>query len=300
MKLLQYIKHPLIILVKLDNLNIIRLPDKLYLKILFKYMLNEKLNLKHPKTFNEKIQWLKLYNRNPEYTKMVDKYEAKKYVASIIGEEHVIPTLGIYDKFEDIDFDKLPNQFVMKCTHDSGGLIIVKNKKNLNIKAAREKIEKCLKRNYFYRGREWAYKNVKPRIIIEKYMIDGNNSDLNDYKLMCFNGKVRCSFVCSERRSNKGLAVDFFDNEWNHLQFRRHYRNLGKEIKCPTCFNEMKILAEKLSENIPFVRVDFYEINNKVYFGELTFYPGNGFEEFIPKIWDEKLGDLISLDDLKK
>lgn len=269
--------------------------DKAYLKILYKYKLKKKLNIDNPKTFNEKLQWLKLYDRKPEYTKMVDKYEVKQYVKDIIGEEHIIKTLGVWNKFEDIDFNKLPNKFVLKCTHDSGSSVICTDKSKFDIEEAKKKINRYLKRKYFLNTREWPYKNVKPRILIENYMEDYKNEDLLDYKFMCFNGKVKCEFVCSERRSSEGLAVDFFDTNWNHLPFERHYRNLNKKIERPSKLEEMIELAEKLASNIPFVRVDFYEINGDIYFGELTFFPGGGFEEFNPEEYDEEMGSWLVL-----
>lgn len=274
-----------------DNL----LCNKFYLKILYRNRLKKNLDLNNPKAFNEKIQWLKLYDRKPEYTKMVDKYEVKEYVKNLIGEQHIIDTLGVYDSFKDINFSELPNKFVLKCTHDSGGVVICKDKNNLDMKDTEKKFKKLLKRNYFYNTREFPYKNVKPRIIVEPFMNDNRNEDLLDYKFMCFNGKVKCSFVCSERRSKQGLAVDFFDNDWKHLPFRRRYRNLNREITKPNNLNKMIEMAEKLSKGITFVRVDFYEINNDIYFGEMTFYPGSGLEEFIPEEWDYKLGEWINL-----
>lgn len=257
--------------------------------------MKKKLNLKKPQTFNEKLQWLKLYNRNPEYTKMVDKYEAKKYVADIIGEEYIIPTLGVWNNVEDIEFENLPNQFVLKCTHDSGGVIICKDKKNFNIENAKKKLKYSLKQNFYYKGREWPYKNVKPRIIAEEFMCDDNTDELNDYKFMCFNGKVKCSFTCTERRSSSGLKVTFFDNEWHKMPFERHYPSSDKEIKKPINYDLMLRISERLSQNMDFVRVDLYEINGKVYFGELTFFPGCGMEEFIPDKWDKTLGNWLEL-----
>lgn len=281
------------------------IPDDVYLKIKYRGVFGKKLNLKEPQTFNEKLQWLKLYDRRPEYTTMVDKYAVKKYVADRIGEEYIIPTLGVWDHFDDIDFSALPNQFVLKCTHDSGGLVICKDKNKLDIKAAKKKIESCLKKNFYYMGREWPYKNVKPRIIAEKYMVDESdykledseiNAGLSDYKMMCFNGKVRCSFVCSERFT-KGLKVTFYDNDWNFLPFERHYPKSDKPVANPKTFDNMVQLAEKLSKDIPFVRSDFYEIDGKLYFGELTFYPGSGFEDFTPDSVDYEIGQLIKLPD---
>lgn len=211
------------------------------------------------------------------------------------GEEYIIPTLGVWDKFEDIDFEKLPDKFVLKCTHDSGGVVICKDKSKFNIEEAKAKIDKSLQKNYYYITREWPYKNVKPRIIAEKFMEDTETDDMIDYKFMCFDGKVKCSFVCSERRSDKGLAVDFFDLEWKHMPFMRHYRNAEKEPKKPVNYEKMIEISETLSKDIPFVRVDFYEINKKVYFGELTFYPGAGFEEFEPEEYDRAIGDMLKL-----
>lgn len=271
------------------------MPDEKYLKLIFKTMVGYELNLSEPKTFNEKLQWLKLNDRKPEYTTMVDKYSAKDYVADIIGSDYIIPTLGMWDSFDEIDFDELPNQFVLKCTHDSGGLVICTDKNKFDYKAARKKITKCLKYNYYYAGREWVYKDVKPRIIAEKYMCDAINIELNDYKLMCFDGEVKCSFVCSDRFSEGGLRVTFYDKDWNVLPFERHYPKSNVPISKPLNYDKMISFAEKLAQNIPFVRVDFYEIAGKLYFGELTFFPGGGFEEFEPQEKDLELGSWIKL-----
>lgn len=292
---LKLLKNPNLLMLKLDNKNIIKLTDKKYLKIKYKLKFGRKLNIKHPKTFNEKLQWLKLYDRNPEYVKMVDKYEVKNYVANLIGEEYIIPTLGVWEKFEDIDFEKLPNKFVLKCTHDSGGLVICKDKKRFNIEKAKEKINNNLKVNYYYPGREWPYKNVIPRIIAEKYMENDDGMELIDYKMMCFNGKCNVVFTCTERFDDSGLKVTFFDTNWKRLPFKRHYPTSNKKIEKPINFEKMVELSQKLAENIPFVRVDWYEINKKIYFGELTFYPGSGMEEFVPEIWDTKLGNMLKL-----
>ena len=293
-KIIYFIRNPLYILIRLDNKNIIRLNDKLYIKLKYKEKMHKKLDLKNPQTFNEKLQYLKLHDRKDIYTTMVDKYEAKKYVANIIGEQYIIPTLGVYESFDEINFDQLPNQFVIKCTHDSGGLLVVKNKADFNIKSAKEKINKCLKTNYYYSGREWPYKNVKHKIIIEKYMTNKLSEELIDYKIMCFNGKAKIIFTCSERYSD-GLKVTFFDLEWNKLPFKRHYPISTKKIKKPTNLDKMIELSEKLAKNIKFVRMDWYEINDKIYFGEYTFYPGDGLEEFEPEKWDKKIGDLIKI-----
>lgn len=270
------------------------LPDKSFLKMYYPVMMNEELDLKNPKTFNQKLQWLKLYDRKPEYTTMVDKYAVKKYVADKIGEKYIIPTLGVWDNFDDIDFDSLPNQFVLKCTHDSGGLIICRDKSKLDIAMAKQKINMSLKHDYFYNGREWPYKNVPHRIIAEQYMAD----DLHDYKLFCFDGVPRMTLVCSERFTKEGLKEDFYDETWSHLNIQRPIHcNAIFPIQRPKQYDLMKNLTTKLSEKMPFSRIDFYEINEKVYFGEITFYQASGFEEFKPEEWDLKLGEWVKLPD---
>jgi hypothetical protein len=226
---------------------------------------------------------------------MVDKYEAKKYVSSIIGEEYIIPTIGIYNSFSEIDFDKLPNQFVIKCTHDSGGVTICHNKKDFNIRKAKRRFNAIMKRNYYYRNREWPYKDLKPRIIIEKYM-DNNGEELEDYKVHNFNGIPKVILVCKDRHKKTGLTEDFFDTEWNHLDIKRPNHENSKEIiERPKQLEEIVMLSKKLSKKIPFVRTDFYIINNKIYFGELTLYPAGGFIPFVPDDWDYKLGDYLNI-----
>lgn len=270
------------------------LPDPIYLKLIYRLKMKKRLNLNNPQTFNEKIQWLKLHDRNPEYTAMVDKYDAKKYVADIIGEQYIVKNLGVWNNFNEIDFSQLPEKFVLKCTHNSGGVVLCTNKKNFDIKKAKKIINKSLKYNFYYAWREWPYKNVKPRIIAEEYL-ENNGQELVDYKLMMFNGKLECSFVCTARNSERGLHVTFYDKEWNILPFDRHYPRESKPIERPTKYEEMVRIAEKLSKGLPFVRVDLYEIEGKIYFGELTFYPGSGYEEFEPEEWDYKLGSKIIL-----
>lgn len=271
------------------------MPDSVYLQIAFRIKLGKKLNLANPQTYNEKIQWLKLYDQRPEYTMMVDKAEVKKYVAHMIGEEHIIPTLGVWDRFEDIKFNELPNQFVLKCTHDSGGLVICKDKSKLNIKNAKKKINRCLKHNYYYGLREWPYKNVKPRIIAEKYMEDRVTHDLRDYKFFAFDGVVQALFIATERYSGGEPKFDFFDADFKHLPFTNGHPNADVTPKIPKCFDEMKKYASQLSKGIPQLRVDFYEINGQVYFGELTFSHFSGLVPFIPEKWDYTFGEWIKL-----
>ncbi|MFE5426928.1 ATP-grasp fold amidoligase family protein [Peribacillus simplex] len=271
------------------------IPDTLYLRIQYKNFMGKKLNLKDPKSFNEKLQWLKINDRNPFYTNLVDKYEVRKYIEKTIGSEYLIPILGVYNRFDEIDFATLPDKFVLKCTHDSGGLVICKDKSTFDIESARRKINKCLRRNYYFNHREWPYKNIKPRILCEKFMVDESGTELKDYKFMCFNGDVKCSFVCLNRNSDKGLNVDFYDMEWNPIPVERHYPSSGTAIPKPKNFDKMVSYSRKLSKNIPFIRVDFYETNGQLYFGELTLYPGSGLEEFSPESYDELLGSWINL-----
>ena len=266
--------------------------DEAYLRFVYKIAMGKKLDLENPKTFNEKLQWLKLHNQKEVYTTIVDKYEAKKYVGKIIGSEYLIPTIGVWNNFDEIDFNTLPDQFVLKCTHDSGGLVVCRDKSRLDMDAARKKIEKSLSSNFYYMGREWPYKNVPHRIIAEQYMAD----DLRDYKLFCFDGAPRMTLVCSERFTEEGLKEDFYDEAWNHLNVQRPaHGNAILPIQRPKQYELMKKLAAKLSEKMPFARIDFYEINEKVYFGEITFYPASGFEGFKPEEWDLKLGEWIKL-----
>lgn len=271
-----------------------KIPDDKYLKIIYKSILKKDLNLDNPTTFNEKLQWLKLNDRNPEYTKMVDKYEVKEYVSNIIGKEHIIPLIGVWDKFEDIDFEKLPNQFVLKCTHDTGGIVICKNKSELNLKETKKKIKKSLKRNFYYYGREWPYKDVKPRIIAEKYMVDESGTELKDYKIFCFDGKAKFILVDFGRFSRHYRNI--YDLNWNLLELQIKFpRNIEQKINKPDNLEEMINLAERLSKDIPHVRVDFYNVNGKNYFGELTFFHGSGFTKIEPEGWDEKIGEYLKL-----
>ncbi len=293
-----YVKHPSVVLNYLISRLSFLFPDKMYLKMKYRLIMGKKLNLKNPQTFNEKLQWLKLYDRKPEYTVMVDKYAVKKYVADKIGEEYIIPTFGVWDNVEDIDFEKLPNQFVLKCTHDSGGLVICKDKANLDIEAAKLKLQKSLKTDFYLMGREWPYKNVPRKIIAEKFMEDSQNEDLRDYKFFCFDGVVKALFVASDRQNpNEETKFDFFDADFNPLKCRNGHPNSINLPKCPKSFAEMKKLASILSMGIPHARVDFYEIDGKVYFGEMTFYHNCGFVAFNPEEWDEKFGSWIKLNE---
>jgi len=271
------------------------LDDKEYISRQFEYYLGYRPDLDNPRTFNEKLQWLKLNDRNPQYTQLVDKYEVKKYIADKIGKEYAIPTLGVYNSFDEIDFDKLPRKFVLKCTHDSGSVVICRDKAELDKSMAKKILERGLRRNYYWTGREWPYKNVKPRIIAEQYLEGIDIEDLIDYKFLCMNDIMKMVFTCTNRFDANGLCVNFYDRYWNPMPFERHYPRRKKELEKPKKFEEMVSLSEKLSKGICFVRVDFYSVEGKIYVGEMTFYPGNGMEEFTPTEWDYKLGEMIQL-----
>lgn len=271
------------------------LSDPMYLRLMYYVNFHKRLDLKNPRSFNEKLQWLKLYDRKPEYIAMVDKYEAKQYVAERIGQEYIIPTLGVWNCFDDINFDSLPEQFVLKCTHDSGGLVICRDKAKLNKEVARAKIERSMRRNYYYNGREWPYKGVKPRIIAEKYMIDKRFEELRDYKFFCFNGQAKCFKVDFDRFIEH--HANYYDEENNLLRFGEIIcpPEYSRYIEFPQTLSKMKELAELLSTEIPFLRADFYDVDGKVYFGELTFFPAAGFGKFTEDEWDFKLGEWIKL-----
>ena len=270
-------------------------PEK-YLQRMFYKRMGYELNLQNPQTYNEKLQWMKLYDHNLLYTKLVDKYEVKQYVSDTIGSQYIIPTIGVWDKVRDIDFEKLPNQFVLKCTHDSGGLVICKDKNSFDTSKAEKILKKSLKRNFYYMGFEWPYKDVKPRIIAETYMEDSKTKELRDYKFFCFDGVVKALFIATERqKEGEDVKFDFFDADFNHLPFRQGHENAEEVPEKPVCFEEMKRLASILSKNMPQVRVDFYEVDGKIYFGEMTFFHHGGWTPFDPKEWDYAFGQWLIL-----
>lgn len=292
----EFIRNPLLLFMTLGHRELLNwIDDETYLKIAFKISMGKKLNLDNPQSFSEKLQWLKLNYREPLLSKWVDKYQAKELAKNIIGEEYIIETIGVWNHFDEIDFAALPNQFVLKCTHDSGGLIICKDKKRFDKIAAKNKIEKCLKHSFYWGLREWPYKNVKPRIIAEPYMEDEKTKELRDYKFFAFNGSVKALFIATERGGLEETKFDFFDSEFNHLPFKNGHPNAKVLPEKPSCFETMKKLAEKLSNGFPEVRVDLYECNGKVYFGELTFFHWSGLTPYEPEEWDNIFGDWIEL-----
>jgi hypothetical protein len=250
-------------------------------------------NLEHPTTYNEKLQWLKLNDIHPEYTQYVDKYLVKDYIIKKLGAEFVFPTLQVWDKVEDIDFDKLPNQFVLKTTHDSGGVVICRDKASFNKTEALKKLRKSYNTNYFYEHREYPYKNITPRIIAEPLMVDESGYELKDYKFFVFNGKCKMLFVGTDRQTD--LCFDFFDENFNHLPFVQGHPWAKKAIKKPEHFDKMVKIAELLGAEFPHVRVDLYDIHGKIYFGELTFFHFSGNVPFEPQEWDQTIGDWMNL-----
>lgn len=274
------------------------IPDELYLRIAYRMVTGETLHLNPPVTYNEKLQWLKLNNRKDLYTSMVDKYEVRKFIKERIGDGYLIPTLGVWDKLEELDFDSLPDEFVLKCTHDCGGLIICRDKTKLNREAAKKKLAACLCHNFYYQGREWPYKNVKPRIYAEKYMSDPNEEQLSDYKVFCFDGMPRMIQVDYDRYI--GHKRQFFDTEWNRMDVSFHFlSDTKKQIARPSVLEEMLELSRKLSAGFPHLRTDFYIIGNKLYVGEMTFFHGTGFGRWWPKSFDAEMGSWLDLTNVK-
>lgn len=272
------------------------IPDILYLHIKYYLRMGKRLNMKHPRTFNEKLQWLKQYGRRPIDTTFSDKYAAKALVSSLIGEKYVIPLLGVWDDFDEIDFAKLPERFVLKCTHDSGGVVICKDKNNFDLKVAKRIINRGLKHNFYIYSREKVYKDIPRRIIAEEYREDSTTKELRDYKFFCFDGVPKAIYIASDRQKDgEETKFDFFDMNFNHLPFTNGHPNAEILPEKPFCFDEMKSLAAKLSTGIPHVRVDFYEVDKHVYFGEMTYSHFAGMTPFEPEEWDYKFGEWIKL-----
>lgn len=290
------IRHPAKILLHIADYGVLDwVSDEAYLKIIYRCEMGRKLNLSHPTTYNEKLQWLKLYDHRPEYIIYSDKYAVREYYKQTLGDEYLVPLIAVYDKVDDIQWDELPNQFILKCTHASGTNIICQDKNKLDIEESKRQLNRWLKMNYYWHGREWPYKSIKPRIICEELLTNENEQELKDYKFMCFNGVPKCLFVCLNRYSSNGMNVDFYDMDWNPMPFIRHYPRSGCLIDKPQNFELMVEIAKILSKNLIFLRVDFYEANGHLYLGELTFYPGSGFAEFTPESYDALLGSWIEL-----
>lgn len=279
---------------KLCNVLRKQMPDRLYLEWMYEIRMGEQLHLDDPQTFNEKLNWLKLYDRRNEYTQMADKYEVRQYIADKIGEEYLIPLLGVWNSVDEIDPASLPDQFVLKCTHDSASVVICKDKATFDWNAAKEKLSASLAINYFYPSREWPYKNIVPRIIAEQYMVDESGTELKDYKIYNFGGEPHLiqvdfgRFVHHER--------NLYDLDWNYIDETIEYpRNPNVQIPRPEHLEQMLELARKLSARMPSIRTDFYSINGRIYFGEITFYQEAGFAHFSSSEYERYLGSLITL-----
>ena len=271
-------------------------PDAIYLKILYRLFLGESCNLKNPIKYNEKLQWLKLHDRKPEYARMVDKYEVRAYIADVLGEEYLIPSYGVYDSFEEIDFSKLPEQFVLKCTHDSGSVEICKDITTFDRKRAGERLANAMKRNYYSTYREWPYKTIRPRIVVEKYLSD-ENGDLKDYKILCFNGKAKLIEIHEDRFTTGHVHTQtFYDREWNKLDIvQEGLLPTTEPMKKPEQLEQMIEMSEKIGKDMYHVRIDWYLVGEQIYFGEITFFDGSGFTRFMNEKDDEYFGRLIQL-----
>ncbi len=269
-------------------------PDKIYLAYRYKKRMGRKMNLDPPVTYNEKLNWIKLYDRNPQYTKLADKLAVREYVKDRIGGEYLVPLLGVWDKAEDIDFAKLPEQFVLKCTHDSESAVVCKDKSTLNTGEVRKQLSKALGINFYYYNREWMYKNVPRKIIAEEYLEDPVDKELRDFKFFCFDGVPKAMFIATGRGIHE-TKFDFYDMEFNHLDFTQYYPNSDKPVRKPESFELMKELSAKLSRGLRHVRVDFYEVSRRVYFGEITFIHHGGNTPFVPEKWDYIFGEWLRI-----
>lgn len=295
--LLRKIRHPKLWKLSFEKWGLMHLSDKECIELCFEYKFAYKPDIEHPTTFNEKIQWMKLYYRKPELPLLVDKAEAKAKVAKIIGEEYIIPTIGVYKSFDEIDFDKLPKQFVIKCTHDCASVIICRDKPTFDIENARRKINKALRVKYYgKKTREWVYSQIEPRIIVEKFMKNDATDDIVDYKFFCFNGEPRLMYISKGLENHATAVIGFADMDYKLLDIERtDYRKMDNLPPKPESFEEMIQLAKKLSAGFPQVRVDLYEINGRPYFGEMTFYTCSGMVDWKKREYDERLGAIISL-----
>ena len=292
------LRTPIKLIPPLANKGILNwMPDKTLIKLMYKSRMGKPLNLDNPRSFSEKLQWLKLYDRKPWYSTLVDKYEVRSYIEETIGKEYLIPLYGVWDDPDEIDFDGLPDQFVLKCTHDSGSVIICQDKTKLDKNKAKKKLKRAQRFNYYYCSREWPYKNVKPRIIAEKYMVNNRSTtELSDYKWFCFDGVAKVMFVVTDRQTpGEETKMDYFDMEFRHLPFINGCPNTTHIIEKPANFELMRELAERISKGLPHARVDFYEADGRVYFGEITFFDGCGMTPFEPDEWDDILGSWIQL-----
>lgn len=293
----KFFRDPQLLLLKASRCGLIRISDRKYIELNYYEVFGRKPNLDNPKTFSEKINWIKLHRTGKRYSEMVDKITAKEVAKGLIGESHIVPTYGIYEKFDDIDFEALPKKFVIKCNHDSGGLVICKDKSQLDLGKVREKINKSLHKNYYYDSREPIYNGIKPRILIEKNLSD----DIQDYKFYCFNGHPKFLYISKGWENHEDTRVSFLNMDFTPAPFRRtDHIEFDKLPKRPDNFDEMIEIAEKLANGIDFVRVDLYNVGGKIYFSEFTFTPCSGMMPVSPKKYDLVLGKMLRLNNVDK
>ena len=287
------IRNPQLLFLTLGNRGLLNwMSDEQYLKIAYRVRGGGGINLCKPVTFNEKLNWLKLHDRNPLYTTLADKYEVKTYVAERIGDEYVVPCYGVWDSAELIDYETLPQSFVLKCTHDSSGALICRNKDGFDKEGAKRKINGYLRKNYYWTLREWVYKDIKPRVIADMFLDDASGHELQDYKFWCFNGEPKVMY-CTNKAEK--IYENFYDMDFKPLDINHGFARRIPEFDRPQKFELMKTLAKKLSAGIPFVRVDFFDVSNHIYFGEFTFYDWGGLKPFVDYNWDKRLGSWITL-----
>lgn len=266
--------------------------DETWIKLKYRYCFGRKIDLNNPQSFNEKLNWLKLKDRNPRYTLMADKYEAKKIVSELIGEQYVVPCYGVWDHFEDINFDELPDEFALKCNHNSGGGVLCRNKKTIDKEELSKRFNRWLTEEFYQYGREWPYKNIKRRILAEQLLDDHSGKELRDYKFWCFNGEPKVMYITNKARE---IYENFYDMDYRPLSINHGFKRVVPEYDKPENFDLMKDLAKKLSKGVPFVRVDFFDVNGRVYFGEFTFFDWAGFRPFKDWNMDIELGRMLKL-----
>ena len=294
---LKLLKNPCVFIIGLDNNGLTKwMPDSVFARISFRGMLGQKLHLNNPVLFNEKLQWLKVYDHKPEYSMLVDKLKAKEVVGELIGQDYIVPCYGEWKCADEIDFDTLPNSFVLKCNHDQGSVILVNDKNLINKKETIKTLNRKLKHNAYYGTREYPYKSIEPRVFAEVYLGD----DIIDYKFYCFNGEPKFLYCGQGLTSDHSLKIDFYDLKWNLMPFyRTDYHRLGN-VPRPQKLDEMIAVACTLSKNVPFVRIDLFEVDGKVYFSEFTLCPASGFMPFVPKEYDRIVGEWLELPQISR
>lgn len=283
--------------IRLQILDMLKfIPDSVLLRLEYKMKIGKKLNLKNPTTFNEKLQWLKLHDRKPIYTQMADKYGVREFVSQKIGYKYLVPIYGVWDSVDEVPFDELPDKFVMKCTHDSGSVVLCTDKNKFDYEDAKKKLNKRLTKNAFWWAREWPYRNIKPRVIVEEYLKDWDNEYLPVYKVFCFDGVPKLiQQIQNDKQEDE--TVDYFDTEWQRQNIKQRFPNSENPMPRPKQLTKMLDLARTISQGVPFLRVDFYVVNEEIIFSECTFYTDAGYSIFEPEEWDVTLGEWLKIDE---